>query len=111
MEWFETQRDTVITASRLTKELTGGIKIEQRCVGSDLPLAGGKAKIPERYQEQMCGCIETLTDAIHNRCYQRQEITHREESSDSEGTMCYANGSSKWHTPAYYPLIYFKTYI
>lgn len=54
------------TASRLTKELTGGIKIEQRCVGSDLPLAGGKAKIPERYQEQMCGCIETLTDAIHN---------------------------------------------
>jgi hypothetical protein len=34
-------------------------------VGSDLPLAGGKAKIPERYQEQMCGCIETLTDAIH----------------------------------------------
>ena len=54
------------TASRLTKELTGGIKIEQRCVGSDLPLAGGKTKIPERYQEQMCGCIETLTDAIHN---------------------------------------------
>ena len=43
------------TASRLTKELTGGIKIEQRCVGSDLPLAGGKTKIPERYQEQMCG--------------------------------------------------------
>ena len=39
---------------------------------------------------------------LHNRCYQRQEITHREESSDSEGTMCYANGSSKWHTPAYY---------
>ena len=35
-------------------------------MGSDLPLAGGKAKIPERYQEQMCGCIETLTDAIHN---------------------------------------------
>lgn len=48
---------------------------------------------------------------LHNRCYQRQEITHREESSDSEGTMCYANGSSKWHTPAYYPLIYFKTYV
>ena len=43
------------TASRLTKELTGGIKIEQRCVGGDLPLAGGKTKIPERYQEQMCG--------------------------------------------------------
>ena len=39
---------------------------------------------------------------LHNRCYQRQEITHREESSDSEGTMRYANGSSKWHTPAYY---------
>ena len=24
-------------------------------MGSDLPLAGGKTKIPERYQEQMCG--------------------------------------------------------
>jgi hypothetical protein len=24
-------------------------------VGSDLPLAGGKTKIPERHQEQMCG--------------------------------------------------------
>lgn len=45
-----------------------------------------------------CGGLPTL----HNRCYQRQEITHREESSDSEGTMRYANGSSKWHTPAYY---------
>ena len=45
------------TASRLTKELTGGIQIEQRCVGSDLPLAGGKTKIPERYQEQMCGLL------------------------------------------------------
>ena len=92
-------------------------------MGSDLLLAGGKTKIPERYQEQMCGLLtlrlyiqptdkalayETRRwDAsgrvciLHNRCYQRQEITHPEESSDSEGTMCYANGSSKWHTPAY----------
>ena len=36
-----------------------------------------------------------------SRCYQRPGITHREGTSDPEGTMCYANGSSKWHTPAY----------
>ena len=87
--WMIGDQTTDIYGVEITKELTGGIKIEQRCVGSDLPLAGGKAKIPERYQEQMCGCIETLTDAIHNNLFYGQCLL-------TDATLRYVNHRSQY---------------
>lgn len=47
-------RTALQLATRRTNALKSSINMRKRCVGSDLPLAGGKTKIPERYQEQMC---------------------------------------------------------